>query len=232
MEATPSVWQAQCEQSQRGQCTQDTSKYLKHDQIVAVSDAVLIAPQQSAAQLRHNMAMAGPSSPGKHIEPSLLRSVQRRVLKSRAQLTVQKLEGRALDASYGSLTQLANAMWFRTLVERNNDPDHEYHFNLFSPVIICRDVQAANDILHLNVTSPWFLLNVLRGITTGWVFQLNGDATFSFFKSAVDMTGPSSPGNLIEPSLLRSVQRRVSKSRAQLTVRKMEGLVLDASSIG
>jgi hypothetical protein len=91
---------------------QDTSKYLKHDQIVAVSDAVLIAPQQSASQLRRNMAMAGPSSPGKLIEPSLLRSVQRRVSRAREQLTLRKMDGFVLDASYGSLTQLAEAKWF------------------------------------------------------------------------------------------------------------------------
>ena len=70
---------------------EDRSKYLKYDQIVAVSDAVLIAPQQSAAQLRRNMSMAGPSSPGKLIEPALLRSVQRRVSRAREQLTVRKV---------------------------------------------------------------------------------------------------------------------------------------------
>ena len=150
---------------------QDKSKYLKHKQIVAVSDAVMFAPQQSAAQLRRNLAMACPSSLGKLIEPSLLRSVHRRVSKSLAQLTLKKMEGRAIDASYGSLTQLSEAMWFQPMVDRNNDPDDAFHFNLFSPVLIGRDVQAANDILHLKVTSPWFLLNFLRGTATGWVFQ-------------------------------------------------------------
>ena len=96
------------------------------------------------------------------------------------------MEGLVLDASYGS-----EAKWFRSLVKRNNDSDDEYHFDLFSPVIIGRNVQAANDILHLNITSPYFILNILRGIATGWIFQLNGDATFSFCKpeSSVDMIG-------------------------------------------
>ena len=92
---------------------QDKSKYLKHEQIVAVADAVTIAPQQSAAQLRRNMAMAGPSSPAKVIAQDLLLSVQRRVSTARAQLTMRKMEGRAIDASYGSLTQLSSAMWFQ-----------------------------------------------------------------------------------------------------------------------
>ena len=60
---------------------EDKSKYLKHEQIIAVSDAVLIAPHQSASQLRRNMSIAGPESPGKRIEPALLRSVQRPVPK-------------------------------------------------------------------------------------------------------------------------------------------------------
>ena len=114
---------------------EDKSKYLKHDQTIAVADVVTIAPQQSAAQLRRNMAMAGPSSPAKLIEPELLRSVQRRVSKSRAQLTVRKMEGRAIDASFGSLTQLASVMWFRSQIDRNNDQDDELHFKLFNPVL-------------------------------------------------------------------------------------------------
>ncbi len=60
---------------------EDKSKYLKHEQIVAVTDTVTIALQQSAAQLRRNRAMAGPTSPGKLIEQELLLSVQRRVSK-------------------------------------------------------------------------------------------------------------------------------------------------------
>jgi hypothetical protein len=44
----------------------DKSKYLKHEQIVAVADAVTIAPQQSASQLRRNLQLA--ESPSKHIE--------------------------------------------------------------------------------------------------------------------------------------------------------------------
>jgi N-acetylglucosamine-6-phosphate deacetylase len=34
---------------------ENNSKYLKHDPIVAVSDAVTIAPQQLAAQLQRNL---------------------------------------------------------------------------------------------------------------------------------------------------------------------------------
>jgi hypothetical protein len=49
---------------------EDKSKYRRYGQIVAVTDAVTIAPQQSAEQLRHNMQLAGPDSPGKNIRRS------------------------------------------------------------------------------------------------------------------------------------------------------------------
>ncbi len=52
-----------------------------------------------------------------------------------------------------------------------------------------RDLNAARDIVHINITSLWFLCNSIRQIGTGWVFQLNADATFSFYRAAVDMAG-------------------------------------------
>ncbi len=57
----------QCGEHNANSHDEDKSKYLKHDQIVAVTDAVTIAPQQSAAQFRRNMQLAGPDSPGKNI---------------------------------------------------------------------------------------------------------------------------------------------------------------------
>ena len=44
----------------------DSSKFLKHDQIVAVADAVTVAPQQSASQLRRNLQLA--DSPSKQCQ--------------------------------------------------------------------------------------------------------------------------------------------------------------------
>jgi hypothetical protein len=45
------------------------------------------------------------------------------------------------------------------------------------------------DIIHINVSSPWWLLNAFRAINAGWVFQLNSDATFNFCRCKVDMIG-------------------------------------------
>jgi hypothetical protein len=85
----------------------NSSKHLKHNQIVAVADVILIALQQSAAQLRRNIPMADSNSPGKHIEPVLLRFMQRCLKAARARLTVKQLEGCTIDDSFGSLNQFA-----------------------------------------------------------------------------------------------------------------------------
>ncbi len=72
----------------------DKSKYLKNNQIVAVSDAVIIAPQQS-----RNMQLAGPESPGKNIALELLLCVQHVVHVSLApgQLTIKQLQRFDID---------------------------------------------------------------------------------------------------------------------------------------
>ncbi len=61
----------------------DKSMYLKHSQIIAVSDVVTFAPLNSAAQLRRNLQIADPDSPSKTIALELLRCVQRVVRLSR-----------------------------------------------------------------------------------------------------------------------------------------------------
>jgi hypothetical protein len=90
---------------------EDQSKYLKHEQIVAVSDAVTVAQQQSAAQLLRNLQLA--ESPTKNIEPLLLHCMQRVVCASLAQLTVKQQQGFNIDSSFGSLARFMDAKWFK-----------------------------------------------------------------------------------------------------------------------
>jgi hypothetical protein len=167
----------------------DQSKFqvLKHEQVFAVAEAVTGAPQQSATQLRRNLQLA--ESPTKHIEPLLLRCMQRVVHASRAQLTVKQLQSFNIDSSFGSLAQFLDVKWFKMLVARHNDPEDDFHFNIFSSVVIGRDLNAARHIVQINITSLWFLSNILCRIATRWVFQLNADATFGFCRNAVDMIG-------------------------------------------
>jgi hypothetical protein len=116
----------------------------------AVADAVTVAPQQSASQLLRNLQLA--ESPTKHIEPLLLRCMQRVVRASRVQLTVKQLQGFNIDSSFESLAKFSDVKWFRTLVDRHNDPEDDFHFNMYSAFVIGRDLNAARDIVHINVT--------------------------------------------------------------------------------
>ncbi len=103
------------------------------------------------------MQLVGSDSPGKNIAPELLRCMQRVVRLSRAQSTIKQLQGFDIDNSFGSLTQFADAKWFRTLLDGNNDPEDDFHFDLYSPVVIGRDINASRDVVHINLTSPWCL---------------------------------------------------------------------------
>ncbi len=42
-------------------------------------------------------------------------------------------------------------------------------------------------MIHINFSSVWLVLNAVRAIETGWVMQLNWDATFGFCHADIDM---------------------------------------------
>ncbi len=49
------------------------------------------------------------------------------------------------------------------------------------------DIKPEYQVIHINFASVWFLLNAVCAIETGWVVQLNGDATFGFCRADIDM---------------------------------------------
>jgi hypothetical protein len=167
----------------------DQSAFLKLKQIIAINDGVKYAPQQSATTLRRNMAQCADTSPEKAIDPKLLRSIQHRVKNARQELTLQRLSGHAIDDSYGNLLSFAVDNSWDALIQQHNEADGGFHLDLYAPVVIGHEFDAARDIIHINVSSPWWLLNAWRAINSGWVFQLNADATFNFCRRKVDMIG-------------------------------------------
>ncbi len=80
--------------------SKDKLKYLKLKQLDAIQTGVRVSPQQSARELRRNLVNL---SPEKRISRSLMRSLQHRVVKVRAELTLEQLYALAIDASFGSL---------------------------------------------------------------------------------------------------------------------------------
>ncbi len=90
-----------------------------------------------------------------------------------------------IDDSFGSLVNLVNERWLPTLLAQHNDPDHDFHFDLFEPVIIGKDLNPADDIVYMNMTSLWHILNWLLNVEAEWLSQLNGDVTFKVNRRGV-----------------------------------------------
>ena len=145
---------------------QDNSKFLKVAQINAIRQGVRMAPKQSAKHLRRNLEQCSPNA---RIEPKLILSVRRKVRKFRAELTSELLDGLKMDDSFGALTQFVQQRWFASLLEKHNDEESDYHFDLFDVVVIGQDLSPEDDIVYMNTTSLWFLLNWLRNIAAGWL---------------------------------------------------------------
>ena len=88
----------------------ERSKNLTHDQIVLIHDAVVIALNQSATKLRRNLCQTqGSPESYKHIAPSMIRSIRRRVKTARDQLTMQQLDTTAVPESLGELIEWCKA---------------------------------------------------------------------------------------------------------------------------
>ena len=86
----------------------DKSKTLKYNQIVTIHDAVMVALKQSAAVMRRNLMQAkGSPEQHKHMDPSQLRVIQRRVQIAIAlqdsELIKQKLAAASVPESLGKI---------------------------------------------------------------------------------------------------------------------------------
>jgi hypothetical protein len=66
---------------------EERSKNLRYKQIIAIHKAVIVAPNLSATKSRCNLQNA---SPEKHVQPALLRSIQRCVRETRKEPTVRE----------------------------------------------------------------------------------------------------------------------------------------------
>jgi hypothetical protein len=162
------------------------AKGLSHQQIIAVQEAVRTAPRVSPSQLRQNLLIH--ESPTKTIGPQHMRKVQRIVQNERRKVRQVQLQyDLDLDDSCGSLSLFAGKNRWSELVSRHNDQEDPYHLQLYEFCIIGHHLDAAHDIVRLNFSSPWMLLNALRSIASGWVFQLNGDVTGKVCRADIDL---------------------------------------------
>jgi hypothetical protein len=150
----------------------------------------MIAPKQSATQLRRNMMQAkGSQHKHMHMDPVQLRLIQRRVQSARQELTKQKLDTSTVQESLGELIGWCAAQDFYAALGKHNVPNDDYCLPLFSTFVIGSDIKPERQAIHINLSAPWFLMHAIGALETGWVVQLNGDATFGFCCAAVDMIG-------------------------------------------
>ena len=168
----------------------DASKKLKYNQIGAIYDSSMIAPKQSATQLRRNL-MQAKGSPDKplHMDPAQLLLIQRRVRSASQELTKQKLDTATVPESLGKLIRWCADHDFHAALAKHNDPNDDYCLPLFSAFVIGSDIKMERQAIHINLSAPWFLMNAIRALESGWTVQLNGNATFGFCRVAVDMIG-------------------------------------------
>ncbi len=108
------------------------SKCRKYDQIIAVTDAAITAPQLSGTVIRKNMQLADGPSKNNNVSPQ--QSVQRHVYAVSKHLTKKQLNG---YDSFGALIVWCerNHDEWHELVRKHNDPADSYH-HLFDFVVI------------------------------------------------------------------------------------------------
>jgi hypothetical protein len=102
-------------------------------------------------------------------------------------LTKQVLEVEKVPESMGEPTEWCDKNDFYAALARHNDPTDSFCMPLFSAFVIGSDIKAERQVIHINFSSVWLLLNAVRAIETGCVVQLNGDATFGFCRADIHM---------------------------------------------
>ena len=117
---------------------------------------------------------------------------------------------------------------FKTLLQQHNDEASDFHFKLFEPFVIGRDLKAKDDIVYLNFSSIWHLLNFLRNIAAGWLMEIFGDATYKVCRRAVGIysIGVNSIPHEFNPVCFAVIPDSESKEVIQGTWRAAEAAAI------
>ena len=94
-------------------------------------------------------------SPDKRIDPIKIRVVRRTVARFRNDLTLEQLDNIKINDSYGSLVRFTDAKAFAQLIEKHNNLESHFHFNLFEPFVIGRDLNPKDDIVYITFATIW-----------------------------------------------------------------------------
>jgi hypothetical protein len=66
--------------------------------------------------------------------------------------------------------KIADAKWNKFSLIATTIPMMNFIYDFFSACVIGSDLNAERDIVHVNITTLWFVCNIIRKIATGWVF--------------------------------------------------------------
>jgi hypothetical protein len=100
---------------------------------------------------------------------------------------MQQMEAPAVPESLGDLIEWCKEHDFYKAVKRHNDPRDSYCLPMYTTFVIGWDIKPERQVIQINFSNVWFLLNAVRAVETGWIVQLNGDATFGFCRADIDM---------------------------------------------
>jgi hypothetical protein len=104
----------------------------------------------------------------KSMQSALLRSMQRRVRKTRKELTIRELSVSGIVPELiGKLTEQCESMLLEHHLKRHNDQEDEFCLPLHQAFVLGHDIKHHRALIHLNVSSAHFALNALRCIETG-----------------------------------------------------------------
>jgi hypothetical protein len=68
-------------------------------------------------------------------------------------------------------------------VLRNNDQSDNYSLHLHETFVLGYDIKPERHLIQITFCA----LNALHALETGWVIEINGDATFGFCRAELDM---------------------------------------------
>jgi hypothetical protein len=162
----------------------DRSKKLNFKQRIAVAKVVKVNPAATSGDVRMALQRLSPS--GK-VQPGLARSV-RSVVKLQKKMTFCSMAGgQVVTNSFASIAALGERLWFGDILRKHNSGEH--HFSDPHEVFCIGNVapEAAGEEIFLNLATVWSILNLARGLASGWPNTLCGDGTGKVSKYQVTM---------------------------------------------
>ena len=162
----------------------DKSKKLNYKQRIAVANVVKVNPTATSTDVRLALQRL---NPGGKVKPGLARSV-RSVVKIQKKKSFAAMAGGAVVTnSFASIAALGEHLWFGDIMRKHNSG--EQHFSDPHQTVCIGNVspEAAGEEIFLNVTTIWSILNLGRGLASGWPNVLCGDGTGKVSKYQVTM---------------------------------------------